>query len=65
MSLKQQARSGMVWTFAEQFGTKLISFGISIILARLLTPTDFGTIALFGVVMGIATSIVDPRVRLQ
>lgn len=59
MSLKQQARSGIVWTFAEQFGTRLISFGISIILARLLTPEDFGLIALFGVVMGVASTFID------
>ncbi|WP_313028776.1 lipopolysaccharide biosynthesis protein [Soonwooa sp.] len=49
----------MVWTFAEQFGSKLISFGISIILARLLTPTDFGTIALFGIFIGVASALID------
>jgi len=59
MSLKKQAVSGMVWTFAEQFGTRLISFVISIILARLLQPSDFGTIALFGIVMGVAMSMID------
>lgn len=59
MSLKKQALSGMIWAFAEQFGTQLVSFAISIILARLLLPTDFGTIALFGVVLGIAASLID------
>ncbi|GGG67281.1 lipopolysaccharide biosynthesis protein [Epilithonimonas arachidiradicis] len=59
MSLRKQALSGMVWTFADQFGTQLISFTISIILARLLVPKDFGTIALFGVVIGIASTLID------
>ncbi|AZI66639.1 lipopolysaccharide biosynthesis protein [Kaistella daneshvariae] len=59
MSLKKQALSGMVWTFAEQFGTQLISFGISVFLARLLLPSDFGVIALFGVVMGISSTLID------
>lgn len=49
----------MIWTFAEQFGTQLISFGISIFLARLLLPADFGVIALFGVVMGISSALID------
>lgn len=59
MSLKQQILEGVVWTFAEQFGSQLIGFGISVVLARLLLPTDFGTIALFGVVMAIAKVFVD------
>ena len=59
MGLKQQALSGMIWTFTEQFGTQLISFGISIVLARLLLPSDFGTLALFGVVSGIAATLIN------
>lgn len=59
MSLKKLAVSGMVWTFAEQFGTQLISFVIGIFLARLLLPSDFGTIAMFGVMMGIASILID------
>lgn len=59
MSLKKQAISGMIWTFAEQFGSQIISFIISIFLARLLLPSDFGVIALFGIVMGVASSIID------
>lgn len=59
MSLKQQAVSGLVWTFAEQFGSQIISFTISIVLARLLLPSDFGTIALFGVFIAVASTIMD------
>ncbi|MBS7334547.1 MAG: lipopolysaccharide biosynthesis protein [Weeksellaceae bacterium] len=59
MSLKAQAKSGMIWTFAQQFGTQIISFAISIVLARLLVPEDFGVIALFGVVMGIASAFIN------
>lgn len=59
MSLKKQAVSGMIWTFSQQFGTQLISFAVGIILARILLPSDFGTIAMFGILMGIATTLVD------
>lgn len=53
MSLKKQAVAGMVWTFTQQIGTQLIGFAVSLILARLLEPGDFGVIALFGVLLGI------------
>lgn len=59
MTLKQEAKKGMIWTFAQQFGTQIIGFGISIILARLLLPKDFGIIALFGVVISIASALID------
>lgn len=59
MQLKQQAKAGMIWTFAQQFGSQIINFIVSVVLARLLLPEDFGTIALFGIVMGICTSIID------
>lgn len=59
MSLKKQAFSGMIWTFGQQFSSQLVSFGISVFLARLLLPSDFGAIAMFTVLTSIASSIVD------
>lgn len=59
MSLRKQALSGMIWTFSQQFGAQIISFTVGIILARLLLPSDFGTIAMFSVVLAIGGSLVD------
>lgn len=59
MSLKKQAVSGMIWTFSQQFGTQLVNFVIGIVLARVLLPSDFGTIALFGVVMSVASALIN------
>lgn len=59
MSLKKQALSGMIWTFAQQFGTQLIYFVISVVLARVLNPSDFGIIAMFTVVISVAAALVD------
>lgn len=58
MSLKKEAVGGVFWTFLQQFGSQIINFGISIILARLLLPKDFGTIALMDVVIGVGTIII-------
>ena len=59
MSLRKQATSGMLWTFGQQFSTQIISFSISVVMARLLSPSDFGTIAMFGVVMSIGATLID------
>ncbi|HAY3507521.1 lipopolysaccharide biosynthesis protein [Elizabethkingia anophelis] len=59
MELKKQAVRSTFWAFLDQFSTQLISFGINLILARLLMPEDFGTIALFGVVMNVASVLIN------
>jgi len=59
MSLKQKALSSIFWTFAQQFGNQLIGFVVSLVLARILLPSDFGTIAIFSVLMGIGNVLID------
>lgn len=49
----------MTWTFAQQFGSQIISFMVSLILARILLPSDFGTIAAFNVLMGIGGVLIN------
>ncbi|WP_062059366.1 lipopolysaccharide biosynthesis protein [Aquimarina longa] len=58
MSLRKQALSGVFWTSIQQFSTQGISFVVSIILARLLLPSEFGLIALIGVFIGIGSALV-------
>jgi teichuronic acid exporter len=59
LSLRKTAISGVLWTFAQQFGTQAIGFLISIVLARLLLPKEFGLIGMISVFMGIGTSLVN------
>ena len=44
--LKQKAASGMVWTALQKYTTMGIQFISGIILARLLTPYDYGCIGI-------------------
>lgn len=46
--------SGFVWKFCEQIMAQLVSFIVSIVLARLLTPHDYGIVALVNVFIIIA-----------
>ena len=45
-SLKEKTKKGLYWKFAEQFATYGMQFVIGIVLARLLSPSDYGIIAL-------------------
>jgi len=59
MSLRKQAVNGAVWTYIQQFGTQLISFIVSIILARVLLPEEFGLIGMIAIFMGIGSTLFD------
>lgn len=59
MDLKKQAISGMFWVFIDTFLLKGISFLGTILLARLLSPEDFGLIAMISVIVVIGVIVVD------
>ncbi len=59
MGLKEQAAKGVFWVFAEQFGSQLIGFVINLVLARVLLPSDFGTIALYGILMSVSAVLIN------
>lgn len=59
MSLRKKTISGMFWTFSQQFGAQIIGFIVSIVLARLLLPEDFGLIGMIAVFMAIGQTLVD------
>ena len=59
MSLTQQAFSGILWTAAERFGLQFIQFGVVIVLARLLTPEDFGLVAMLMVIFAVSSVLVN------
>jgi O-antigen/teichoic acid export membrane protein len=59
MSLKKQTLSGILWTFTDTFVLRGLSFVASIILARLLGPTEFGLIGMISVFIALGTSLVD------
>jgi len=49
----------MFWTLIQQFSTQGISFVVSIVLARLLLPEQFGLIAMLSVFMSIGTVLME------
>lgn len=58
-NLKQKAVKGVVWTALQKYSTMLIQFVSGIILARLLTPYDYGCIGMLMIFMLLAESFID------
>lgn len=58
-NLNTKVITGLFWKFSERISAQLISLIVSIILARLLTPSDYGSVALVMVFISIANVFVS------
>lgn len=56
---KKNVIGNFIWRFAERCGAQLVTFVVSIVLARILDPKDYGTIALVTVFTTILQVFVD------
>lgn len=59
MTLKDKTISGLLWSFIDNFSRQGIVFIVGIILARLLTPREFGLIGMTTIFIAISQSFVD------
>ena len=55
--LGQKVASGAIWVTCERFATQAVSFVVGMVLARLLTPQDYGTVALLSIFFAVAGSL--------
>ena len=58
-SLKHKAVNGVFWRLFEQGGKQIIQFGISVVLARLIAPDQFGMVAMLTIFISVANCFVD------
>ena len=58
-NLRIKIFSSLIWKFLERGGTQGIQFILQMVLARLLTPKDYGTVALITVFIAISTVFVQ------
>ena len=59
MSLKKQAIKGTIWAYIQQFSTQIFTFIITIILARLISPEEFGLIGMITIFIALGTAFFD------
>jgi O-antigen/teichoic acid export membrane protein len=58
-SLKQKTVSGLSWSFIDQIGNLGITFIVGIVLARILSPREFGLIGMITVFIAISESFIN------
>ena len=58
-SLKKQAVSGVVWSTVERFSVQGVQFIVMIVMARVLSPSDYGLVGMLAVFIAVAQSLVD------
>lgn len=58
-SVRSQLLHGVVWNFIEKVLIRGVSFFISIILARLLSPSDYGLIGMLAVFVSISNVFIE------
>ena len=58
-SLKSKTVKGVMWSSIDRFTTQGINFVFSMLIARMLLPSDYGVIGMLAVFMAVANCFVD------
>ncbi|MDE6340273.1 MAG: lipopolysaccharide biosynthesis protein, partial [Muribaculaceae bacterium] len=58
-SLKNKTVKGTVWSTIERFSVQGIQFVVMIIMARILTPADYGLVGMLAIFIAISQSLID------
>lgn len=58
-SLKHKAVRGVSWSFVDNIANSGITFLVGLVLARILTPAEYGVMAMVTIFIAISNSIVD------
>ena len=58
-TLKDKTVKGVIWSSIDRFTTQGISFVFSMLIARMLLPSDYGVIAMLGIFMAVSQCFID------
>lgn len=58
-NLKKETLKALFWSSLERFGSQFIQFAISIAMARLLSPEDFGLIAMLYIFINLSNTLIN------
>ena len=57
--LKRKTLRGTVWSTVERFSVQIIQFAVMIVMARILTPADYGLVGMLTIFIAVSQSLVD------
>lgn len=58
-SIRDKSISGFIWLFIDKAGASVINLVVTVLLARLLTPEDFGLVAMVMVFFEISSAFIN------
>lgn len=58
-SLKSRATKGIIWSAVDKFAVQLIQFVLSIVLARILVPEDFGLMGMLAIFIAVSQIFIE------
>lgn len=58
-TLKDKAVAGLAWTSIEKLAQQVIQFVIGVVIARILTPDDYGVVGMTAIFLAVANTLVD------
>ena len=57
--VKKETLKGFKWTALNSFGNRIVSFILGIVLARLLSPQDYGVVGMTAIFFALASIMID------
>lgn len=58
-NLKKKTTKGIFWSFFERFSTQGVAFIVTLVMARLLSPGDYGLVGMLTIFMSLAQVFID------
>lgn len=58
-SLRHKTFQGTIWSFIDRFSVQGIMFVVMILMARVLTPADYGLVGMLTIFIAISQTLVD------
>lgn len=58
-SLKNKTVKGTIWSSLERFSVQGIQFIVMVVMARMLTPEDYGLVGMLAIFIAISQSLID------
>lgn len=59
ISIKKKTLLGLLWSSLERLGNRIVTLAFGVVLARLLSPDDYGIIAMPMVFLALASCLID------
>ena len=59
MSIKEQAAKSVFWSAVERFSVQGVQFLLTLVIARILSPDDYGLVAMLGIFMALSQVLID------